>query len=567
MREDGDAIAKALEPLTRKVKKLEESLEALTRRLQEDEGLPSRNTRSSLKNGVTQSLMPALTQKTPLPTALPFDYFLFDRSVLYPSQSQARICWRTFMRDVDPLVKVLYRPGAEWALLQAVKHPGSLNKDQTALVFAICFACISAMSMEEVDRCFDMNKSTALATYRLATEQALMRAGLFSTGNLVVAQACVLFVSFIGFNTETEQAWVLTGLARRIVPSMTNKQSGLQREIIKRLRWQLWYLDFRAREVCGRGNTGIPNFSSDDLQCDIPLNIADIHLDPNDATTPFSRPGWTEMSFTLIRLEIAKLSRQFQSGHLSPPQTEQLINECEHNIQLRYLQHCDGSEEIHWLAQHVSRVLIAEMRFNLYGLQQGTLPVTQTAVQQAVRDQLFSTAIDIIDLPNRLEREPLAASKWFWLRKAYWCCLPLEFLLTELCYRVNGEFVDLAWKVAEEAFSQWTPEMKNLKQGATLAGLMKKARTRKLQNMQRTEAINTYSLPEYETALSTEFVAEVGENSFLAEQHSYLEAIQLFPDHGPVYPITESIPFAGDTTATLSTSYFPSAFQTDPHCF
>lgn len=110
---------------------------------------------------------------------------------------------------------------------------------------------------------------------------------------------------------------------------------------------------------------------------------------------------------------------------------------------------CNGSDPIHWLAQHVSEVLILELRFKLYGAR-GSAQVANAAS----RDKLFLAAVAVLDIPRRLEAEPMAVH-WSWLLKAYMQFLPLRFVLDELCYRPRSEVSDHAWTIANMALDRW----------------------------------------------------------------------------------------------------------------
>jgi hypothetical protein len=157
-----------------------------------------------------------------------------------------------------------------------------------------------------------------------------------------------------------------------------------------------------------------------------------------------------------------------------------LVENCRQKIHTLYLIHCDNTEPVHWLAQHVAHVLITEMWFKLYGeesLSGGSIQQTE-----AIRDQLFLTAIDIVDTPRRIRQEP-QAEQWKWLLRGYFQFLPMAFLLSELSRRQNFESLDHAWEVAEHAFSRWTDEDKDSKSGRILRDLMARAKANREQQM------------------------------------------------------------------------------------
>ncbi|KAH6704101.1 hypothetical protein BKA61DRAFT_617863 [Leptodontidium sp. MPI-SDFR-AT-0119] len=403
----------------------------------------------------------------------PFNSFTVEVGPLHPSPTQAQTCWRIFLENGDKLVKVLHRLSTEAILRKAMHDTTSLNKGQEALLFAIYFSSISSMTAADAENCFKMPKHAALMAYRSVTEQMLMRADFLTTSDLTTFQAFVLFLSFSQFTDKAKLVWALTGLARRLGCSATATLSPFTKEIHRRLWWQLWYLDRRAAEDGGKDASSADAI----IESELPLNINDSDLDPCMMTVPAQRHGWTEMSFCIIRFEIAKTSCKVE-GDLPHDQKEKIINECEYKIQSRHLRDCDNSDPIHWLAQHVAHVLITEMRIKLHN--QACHSPRDPAQTLVTRNQLFLAAIDIVDISRRLEIEP-HAEKWKWLLSAYLQFLPLTFLLTELGQRQNGGMTDHAREVAEKAFMRWTEESKNSKNGDIIRQLMDKAEARRRQ--------------------------------------------------------------------------------------
>ncbi|KFY91665.1 hypothetical protein V500_04535 [Pseudogymnoascus sp. VKM F-4518 (FW-2643)] len=373
-----------------------------------------------------------------------FNYSASETTSLLPSPTQTQICWRAFLENVDQLAKVLHTPSAQSILRKAVNNPTSLNNGQRALLFAIYFSSISSMSAEDAEDCFKMDKNTTMAMYRAATEQALTAADFLVTDDLVTFQA---------------------------------NSSPFTKEIHKRLKWQLWYLDRRASDDHGKDACS-PDPMKD---WELPLNINDEDMDPAMTAAPTARKGWTEMSFCLIRFGIANTSRLLE-GDLSQSQKERMINECGFKIQRDHLRYCDNSQQIHWLAQHVSYVMISEMWIKLYNDE--WLSTNFSSGIHVTRNQILLTAIDIVDTPRRLEAEP-QAKRWKWLLTAYLQYHPLAFLLNELCHSQQGDTLERAWTVTEDAFKRWTDDNKTSKNGELLLEMMDRAKAIRAQTIER----------------------------------------------------------------------------------
>lgn len=404
-------------------------------------------------------------------TALPFNSFATHATQLQPSHTQIWVCWRTFLQVVDPLAKVLHSPSVERLLQIAMCNATGLTNGGRALLFAVYSSAISSMAPAEVEHALGMSKSTALTTYRTATEQALTRAEFLTTNDLTTVQAFVLFLSFRLYTEEARHVWPLTGLARRLSCQTSSNITPFEAEMRRRLWWQLWYLDRRASEDIGKDEAPAESTTRPDL----PLNVNDEDLDPAMTTIapPSHQSGWTDMGFFLVRLKIAEATSKIE-GNLTRSQKEMIIDECASSIESTHLRHCSGALPIHWLARHVSYVLITEMLIKVH--MQGVHSTNDNSVQtQAARDYLFKAAIDIVDTPRRLETEP-EARRWKWSLKAYLQYLPLAFLLTELCHRPRCEVVSRAWQVAEQAFMRWAEDIKDSKHAKSLSNLMAKAK-------------------------------------------------------------------------------------------
>ncbi|KFY07248.1 hypothetical protein V492_07319 [Pseudogymnoascus sp. VKM F-4246] len=396
-----------------------------------------------------------------------FNHSASETVSLFPSPTQTQICWRAFLENVDQLAKVLHTPSAQRILRKAVNNPASLNNGQRALLFAIYFSSASSMSAGDAEDCFRMDKTTTLAIYCAATEQALTAADFLVTDDLITFQAFILFLSFSRYAKDAKFVWAMTGLARRLCTSTSNS-SPFTREMHKRIRWQLWYLDRRASDDHGK------DACSPDPMKDwaLPLNINDEDIDPTMTVAPTARKGWTEMSFCLVRFGIANTSRLLEND-LPQSQKEKMISECSFKIERDHLRYCDNSQPIHWLAQHVSYVMISEMWIKLYN-DEWLLNNSSSGIH-VTRNQILLTAIDIVDTPRRLEAEP-QAKKWKWLLTAYLQYHPLAFLLNELCHSQQSDILERAWTVTEDAFKRWTDDNKTSRNGEFLLEMMDKAK-------------------------------------------------------------------------------------------
>ncbi|KAL3463250.1 hypothetical protein BJX64DRAFT_126196 [Aspergillus heterothallicus] len=390
---------------------------------------------------------------------------------LSPSLALGQIYWRVFLERVDPLIKVVHRPSASRILRSAMDSPTSLNEGQGALLQVIYLACISAMDEADVQANLQMSKATAVSTYRMAAEQALARAGFLTTNDWNTMQALVLFIALSRLQNNHKSAWTLAGLVERLDISLEEDSSRFGAEMRRRLRWHMWYLNRRIQDDRGSNST------TSLVGVDLPLNCHDSELSRTMTTPPNTLNGWTEMSFCLLRYDLATTERIVESEVPWHFKTK-AVRDCQNRLHTKYLSYCDGSEPIHWLACHISYVMITEMWMKLFSPQFFAAAASSPSSLEAegssahaVRDQLFDAAVDILDTQKRLEKE-IASRNWEWTLSGYFQYVPLIFLLNELRWRRSDARTDRAWEVAERSFGRWSEEAKRSTHGVMLTELM-----------------------------------------------------------------------------------------------
>jgi hypothetical protein len=98
--------------------------------------------------------------------------------------------------------------------------------------------------------------------------------------------------------------WVASGIAIRIAQSMGLHRDGalmklsvLLTEIRRRLFWELRMIDIGCAEDCGFCPTYIYGAVTE-----LPLNINDSDIDSETSEPPQERQGFTDMTYSLIRV-------------------------------------------------------------------------------------------------------------------------------------------------------------------------------------------------------------------------------------------------------------------------
>lgn len=158
----------------------------------------------------------------------------------------------------------------------------------------------------------------------------------------------------------------------------------------------------------------------------MPLNVNDSDIHPGMTELPESRKGFTEMTFGLIRFEIANIFRRLLYVPPSPmkcnmhvasitiEQKEKWIGEFHKRIEETYLQDVDLSVPLYWVAATLSRLVLSKMWLVIYHpfqrLDGGT------SLPQDTRDRLFVSSLESVEYSVLLDNDP-RTRKWGWLFK------------------------------------------------------------------------------------------------------------------------------------------------------
>ena len=386
-----------------------------------------------------------------------------DMLSLHPLPQQIGAYWRAFKENVDPLVKVLHVPTFERTIATAASNLAGLPRGLEALLFAIYYGAVTSSSSEDCLAQFGEAKPVLLARYRFAIEQALARANFLITEEIIVLQAMVLFLMCLRRNSYARVIWTLTGLVVRIAQTIGVHRDGVHFglkpfdvEMRRRLWWQVCILDTRASEDHGCD----PTITEQSFDTKMPLNINDIDIIPGMNEFPAEKRGCTDMSFCLIRFEVANTFRRINYIPPGPPkqctehlqgitlqEKEKWITDCHQRLEERYLKDCDMSVPLFWVTATVARLMMSKMWLMVYHpfqRQDGG-----TTIPSEIKEKLFITSLENVEYSILLETEG-RTMKWGWLFKTYVQWHALAFILSELCHRTTGDLVERAWLAVEQ---------------------------------------------------------------------------------------------------------------------
>ncbi|KAF2224698.1 fungal-specific transcription factor domain-containing protein [Elsinoe ampelina] len=380
-----------------------------------------------------------------------------DMLALHPIPAQIETYWSIYKDRVDPLVKVLHIPSITPTILTSASHLANLSKGFEALLFAIYYGATTSLSPEECLSKLGEDRSVLLSRYRFAVEQALARANFLTAEELVILQAFVIFLMCLRRNSDARVIWTLTGLLVRMSQTVGIHRDGthfglppFEVEMRRRLWWQICILDVRASEDHGCD----PTIVEQSFDTKMPLNINDADMHPGMKDFPNEHRGCTDMSFCLIRFEVANTFRRLNYVPPGPKgcnnfyttvsreEKEKWIQECHDMLEEKYLKHCDMTVPLYWVTATVARLIMSKMWlivYHPYQRQDGgsTLP-------QDIKDKLFLTSLENIEYALLLETET-RTMKWGWLFKTYMQWHAMAFILNELTKKTKGPLVERAW--------------------------------------------------------------------------------------------------------------------------
>lgn len=385
-----------------------------------------------------------------------------DLKSLHPSPSQIFILWEVFKENVDPVVRLLHRPTAKNILINAASSVDKVSKPAEALLFSIYFGAVVSLTPDQCRQLLDEDKADLVKKYRFATEQALARAGFLNSSSLMCLQAFVFFLVFVRHMDDSRLVWALSGLAIHLAQALGIHRDGthfgltpFDVEMRRRLWWHISILDNRSAEDHGTD----PTFSESFYDTKLPLNVNDEDIYPDMQHPPTPRPGSTEMTFCLIRFELSVFSRRLnltcpggRPGHVRASRTfeekEQMIDSCHRDIEEKYLQHCEMSVPILWVAATVARLILAKMWLMVHHPKRYKMDHDGQALPAETKDRLFVTSTEVIEFSFLLEKNENTA-KWGWLFRTYMQWQSVAFVLSEIVVRPPGPEVERAWTAIE----------------------------------------------------------------------------------------------------------------------
>ncbi|KAL4868018.1 hypothetical protein BDV12DRAFT_197730 [Aspergillus spectabilis] len=381
--------------------------------------------------------------------------------VYHPPVTQAVALFDVFKMNVSPVARVFHIPTLDGLFWDAMAAVESIDKNIEALLFAIYYSAVISLDSEQCLNLLGISRSSALETYRFAVEQAMARADLLNTQNLILLQAAVLFLTALRNEDNSRTVWSLTSLVYHIAQAMGVHRDGeafglrpLETELRRRLWWHIVLLDNRSTDY--HGCEPIVHESVFDTK--IPLNINDADLTADMTQPPPEREEATDMTFCLMRCDAMRVI--WKIGYMAPGRSstsadprpspcdrEPFAEEFQNRLQTRYLNHCSEPTPFLQLCSTVANVMILRMWTAVLA--------PRVRKDRSTRDRVFNDSIQVLQLSASLLMRKDVRS-WAWYSKTHIQWHAVVFVLAELCWRPPSDECDRAWECVTAVYDRWS---------------------------------------------------------------------------------------------------------------
>ncbi|KAJ9144168.1 hypothetical protein NKR23_g6079 [Pleurostoma richardsiae] len=402
------------------------------------------------------------------------------------SVRQRQVCWKRYVENVDPVVKILHKPTME---LVSVRDANSyaMSPSTVALIQAVCLLAIVSMSDEDVSLNLEGDREALMRSCASRTEQALMAANFLDARDLSTLQALLLFLYYLKYQEDSRLyslSCVAMCLAARMGLNRDAHASGLSRlevELRRRFWWQLINL------VDHPDNSGLEGFMALTAGTDarLPLNVddSDLPMERRDAGPSQERSGFTESSFCLMQYQITQAFNQIRSDRsqaadgqrdIALDRAERRLHSSREVMESKYLpDRASPRSPFGKFAIDTIAMVLAKRRllthispdFNRQG---------SPLAPGAAKDRLFLLGIQILELSRALQTGR-GFERWRWLSTTYFQWAAATFVVRDLAVRPRSPATKRAWHVIDGILDQWPGATSSSPRASALRALIAEA--------------------------------------------------------------------------------------------
>ncbi|KAK5197915.1 hypothetical protein LTR92_002160 [Exophiala xenobiotica] len=351
---------------------------------------------------------------------------------LHPHPDQILALWQIYLKNVNPIMKLIHAPTTEKAIQHAASDPKEVSKSVEALLFAIYSVAIMSMQDKDCEQQFDQPRKALLSRYVRATKLALSRANLMGTSNIVVLQAFLLHLASVRDFYDSRTLWNMLGVATRIAEGMGMHRDGstlglppFDSEIRRRIWWEMSLLDQKSGDLTGQTKFGAFDGDTKIPQC--PANVDDHELFPAMTLPPEESKKVTDSLYCAMRADLftywsdyaARRRKEGMSGNLlgnhanggDLKDKDQAIEEFGRMLESKYVRYLDPSQPLQFLSMLVARAVVSKARFMVHHPKRWNdtrnIPVSE-------RENVWSLSIKLLQQYNMVRSSPyLQRFSWY----------------------------------------------------------------------------------------------------------------------------------------------------------
>ncbi|KAH2495777.1 hypothetical protein KXW70_003243 [Aspergillus fumigatus] len=371
-----------------------------------------------------------------------------------------RILVDIFLRQVDPILKVLHRPSLCAYLLEgkpyldyAPEHPVP-----AALASAVFYMASSSLAEDQCLALLAERKETVLARYNDETMTALARVDFLVTNHLTVLQAFVLSLVAARTHDHSRKVWTMLSVALRIAQALSLHMTDppfpvtpFEREMRRRLWHVIGWLDLEAS--LNRGSESmmrsawiqthsLTNTNDDDFGCD------------SEDPLPAAQRGPTEATLLILFAHGQCALRALDLSHFAEPgitdiqERQQTVDHFRRTTK-ELLAGCDPENvPFHWFSIQIQEQISAVLQLiALRPLQRS--PTFVPAELPA--PQMLALAADILERRQRIFNDP-QGQPWRWFGLLFFPWHALVVAMTEVCVCTDRLVMDRYWPTVERSY-------------------------------------------------------------------------------------------------------------------
>ncbi|PKX96376.1 C6 zinc finger domain protein [Aspergillus novofumigatus IBT 16806] len=372
-----------------------------------------------------------------------------------------RILVDIFLRQVDPVLKILHRPSLCAYLLEGKPYLGYApgHPVPAALASAVFYMASSTLAEDQCLALLGERKETVLARYNEETKAALGKVDFLVTNDLTVLQAFVLSLVAARTHDHSRKVWTMLSVALRIAQALSLHMTDppfpvtpFEREMRRRLWHLIGWLDLEAS--LNRGSESMMRSAWIQTHSLTSINDDDFGFHSEDPL-PAAQSGPTEATLLIMFAHGQCALRALDLSHFAEPgitdihMRQQTVDHFRRTTK-ELLAGCDPENvAFHWFTSQIQEQISAVLQLiALRPLQRS--PTFVPAELPA--PQMLALAADILERRQRIFSDSSRAQPWRWVELLYFPWHALVVAMTEACVCTDRWVIDRYWPTLEHSY-------------------------------------------------------------------------------------------------------------------